>query len=174
MPQSARLSLDMDFHKEGIEMNLKQNLLADHVTHIDLSFYVEVAKGTSVHDTVEKMRVSRRKCALVMDQGKMVGIFTERDILKKAAGHLEVCKQPIETQMTPNPETIPSDLTVIKAIQLMNTKPYRYMPVVNEQGFVVGTLTHYALIKYIGDHFPERIYNLPPEPGRIAQSRAGA
>ena len=155
-------------------MNLKKNLLTDRVTHIDLSFYVEVAKGTSVHDTVEKMRASHRKCALIMDQGKMVGIFTERDILKKAAGNPEACNQPIESLMTPNPDTISSDLTVIEAIQLMNAKPYRYMPVVNEHGFVVGTLTHYALIKYIGDHFPEHIYNLPPEPDRIAQSRAGA
>ena len=48
------------------------------------------------------------------------------------------------------------------------------MPVVNEHGFVVGTLTHYAIIKYISDHFPEHIYNLPPEPDQIAKARAGA
>ena len=155
-------------------MNLKQDLQTEPITHIDLSFYVEVEKGMPVRDVIEKMQASHRKCALVMDRGRMIGIFTERDVLKKTIDGHGVRERPIEELMTPDPETVDADLTVIRALQLMTAKPYRYMPVLNRNGVVIGTLTHYALVKFVSDHFPEEVYNLPPEPNRYAEHRDGA
>ena len=155
-------------------MNLKQSIQTEPVTHIDLSFYVETEKGTEVREVIEKMQASHRKCTLVMDRGKMVGIFTERDILKKVAGAPETLSAPIDALMTPDPKTIDADTTVVHAAQIMTENPYRYMPVMNKSGHVVGTLTHYAIIKFVSDHFPEEIYNLPPEPDQIAKARDGA
>ena len=76
--------------------------------------------------------------------------------------------------MTRNPETISGDASLLDAIQILNEKPYRYLPVLNKEGHIIGTLTHFAVLKYISDHFPEDVYNLPPEPNRFAQSRDGA
>ena len=155
-------------------MNLNQSLRTDSVKHVDLSWYIEVEKGTPVSLTIEKMQASHRKCALVMNQGAMIGIFTAHDIPRRVTDKPEVYDQPIETVMTPNPTTIDADLTVLDAIQVMNKNKYRYMPVVNKKNQVLGTLTHYAIIKYMSDYFPQDIYNLPPEPDQIASSRAGA
>ena len=155
-------------------MDLKYNLQTEPITHLDLSFYVETEKGTEVRDVIEKMQASHRKCALVMARGKMIGIFTERDIMKKVAGHPDALDKPVDALMAPDPKTINADTTVVHAAQIMTSNPYRYMPVVNRTGHVVGTLTHYAIIKYISDHFPEEIYNLPPEPDQIAKARDGA
>lgn len=155
-------------------MDLKATLEKDSVKHIDLSFYIEVEKGTMVFHVIEKMQASHRKCALVMEKGQLVGIFTAHDIARKITGKPEAYKKNIEDLMTPNPETIDAELTVVDAIETMNSKPYRYRPVVNNNGQVLGTLTHYAIIKYISDYFPEEIYNLPPEPDQIAKTRDGA
>ncbi len=155
-------------------MNLKDSLQTSPITHVDLSFYIETQKGTKVRDVLDKMKASHRKCALIMDRGQLIGIFTERDIMKKVAGKPESWDALIETQMTPDPETIDADMTVIRAAQIIASNRYRYMPVVNKGGVVLGTLTYYAIIKFISDYFPEEIYNLPPVPDHFATARAGA
>ena len=43
----------------------------------------------------------------------------------------------------------------------------------NRAGAVIGNLTHYAIIKYLSDHFPESIYNLPPDPEHVSKKRDG-
>lgn len=154
-------------------MKFKETLRSEPVRRIDLSFYVEVRKGTTVAEAIEKMQASHRKCALILDGDKLEGIFTAHDIrdLARASNTL---KQPIESVMTRNPETISGDASLLDAIQILNEKPYRYLPVLNKEGHIIGTLTHFAVLKYISDHFPEDVYNLPPEPNRFAQSRDGA
>ncbi len=154
-------------------MDFKETLRDELVRRVDLSFYVEVQNGTSVADLVEKMQASHRKCALVLEGDRLKGIFTAHDI-RDLAPKSDSLWQPIGTVMTHNPETISGDASLLEAIQILNNKPYRYLPVLNKDGHVIGTLTHYAVLKYISDHFPEEIYNLPPEPDRIAQSRDGA
>ena len=155
-------------------MNLNYSLHNDTVKHVDLSFYVEVQKDNPVDQVIAKMQGSQRKCALVMDQGKLIGIFTAHDIARRVIDQSEVINEPIETIMTPDPLTLQSDTTLIEAIRFMSDKPHRYMPVVDADGRVLGTLTHYAIIKYMSDHFPEEIYNLPPTPDHFASARAGA
>lgn len=155
-------------------MKLKQDLQTEPITRVDLSYYVEVEKGMKVRDVIEKMQASHRKCALVMERSRLAGIFTERDIMKKVAGHVEALDKPIDGLMVSDPETIGADTPVLQAIETMTAKHYRYMPVLGKSGNVIGTLTHYAMVKFVSDYFPEEIYNLPPDPDRFAVSRDGA
>jgi hypothetical protein len=46
--------------------------------------------------------------------------------------------------------------------------------VLDNKGTVIGNLTHYAIVKYLADRFPESVYNLPPEPDRVTSNRDGA
>jgi CBS domain-containing protein len=141
---------------------------------VDLSFYVEVEKGNKVDHVISKMQANQRKCALVMDRGQLMGIFTAHDIARRVIDQPGVANQSIEEIMTSDPLTLNSDVKLIEAIQFMGDKPHRYMPVVDAEGRVLGTLTHYAIIKYMSDHFPEEIYNLPPTPDHFASARDGA
>jgi CBS domain-containing protein len=56
----------------------------------------------------------------------------------------------------------------------MDEKHFRNVPVVNDNGQVIGNLTHHAIIKYLADRFPESVYNLPPDPDRVTSNRDGA
>ncbi len=155
-------------------MELKVDIRTALITQVDLSYYVETEKGTRAGDVLEKMKASHRKCALVMDHGRLVGIFTERDIMKKVARDPQSSDAPIENLMTPNPETIDADTNILDATRVIASNRFRYMPVTNEKGKVLGTLTYYAIIKYICDYFPQEIYNQPPVPDVFAKARAGA
>jgi CBS domain-containing protein len=104
----------------------------------------------------------------------LVGIFTDRDILRRVVDAAETWNHPIEEVMTPTPLTVNSTDSADTALNLMNERHFRNVPVLDETGAVIGNLTHYAIVKYLADHFPESVYNLPPDPDRVARNRDGA
>lgn len=155
-------------------MSLENNLQQEQVIHLDLNRFAAVEIGTSVKETVEKMRNASHHCAIVLDRGSLVGIFTDRDILRKVVDTPDTWNKPIEEVMTYSPITVDSMDPADKALTLMDEKHFRNVPVVDQNGIVIGTLTHHAILKYLADRFPESIYNLPPDPDRHSDNRDGA
>ena len=155
-------------------MSLEHNLQQEQVIHLNLTEFTEVECGTSVKATVEKMRQESHNCAFVTDKGTLVGIFTDRDILRKVVDIPEIWERPIEEVMTAKPLFVNSKDPAVTALDLMDEKRFRNVPVLDDEGAVIGNLTHYAVIKYLADSFPESVYNLPPDPDRVASNRDGA
>lgn len=155
-------------------MSLEYNLRQERVIHLNLTEFTEVESGTSIRATINKMRLENHNCAFITDEGQLTGIFTDRDILRKVVDAAESWDQPIETVMTMAPLTVNSTDPADAALNLMNEKHFRNVPVIDEKGSVIGNLTHYAIIKYLADRFPESVYNLPPEPDRVTRNRDGA
>jgi CBS domain-containing protein len=77
---------------------------------------------------------------LVMDGGSLAGIFTERDILRALSQDFDAPGHPVSHWMTPNPMTIPPELSVEEALDLMLSKGFRHLPV-EDQGSVVGVVS---------------------------------
>ena len=155
-------------------MTLEQNLRQEKVIHLDLKKFTTVETGTSVRETIEKMRRQGHHCAIVIDQDSLTGIFTDRDILRKVVDAPISWDKPIDRVMTASPITVKSNDDADAALAQMDAKHFRNVPVVDQNGEVVGNLTHYAVIKYLADHFPESVYNLPPDPDQISNNRDGA
>jgi CBS domain-containing protein len=155
-------------------MSLEYDLRQEQVIHLNLTEFTEVQIGNSVKSTIEKMRQEDHNCAFITDNGKLVGIFTDRDVLRRVVDVPEIWNHPIEDVMTPHPLTVKSTDPADAALNLMNEKHFRNVPVVDEAGAIVGNLTHYAIIKYLADHFQESVYNLPPDPDRVVRKRDGA
>ena len=155
-------------------MTLESNLKQEKVIHLDLSNFTKVESGTSVRETIEAMRQQAHHCAIVMDSGSLKGIFTDRDILRKVVDVPDTLDQHIDQVMTPTPITVNSSDAADAALALMDSKHFRNVPVVNDKGQIIGNLTHYAIIKYLADRFPESVYNLPPDPDQVTDRRDGA
>ncbi len=155
-------------------MTLEQDLQKKQVIHLDLRNFTAVKTGTSVRETVKRMQVKNRACAVVTDRGCLMGIFTGRDILRKIVDAPETWDKPIDEVMTLSPTTVRSKDRADKALALMDEKHFRNIPVLNDEGYVVGNLTHYAVIKFLSDRFPEEVYNLPPDSEQIVDRRSGA
>jgi len=155
-------------------MSLEQDLRVEKVAHMDLSAYTTVEAGARVSEVVRNMREQGRNCALITQGGRLVGIFTDRDVLRKVADAPETWEQPVSRLMTSGPQTVHPEDEVGRALDLMNAGHYRNMPVVDDQGRVVGNLTQFAIIKFLSDRFPQAIYNLPPAPELAAAARDGA
>ena len=155
-------------------MGLEQDLRAAKVAHMDLTAYVTVPSGARVGEVLNTMQGSRRNCALVTQGDRLIGIFTDRDVLRKVADAPETWEKQVDHLMTPSPQTVRSDDEVGRALDLMNAGHYRNMPVVDDIGRIVGNLTQFAIIKFLSDHFSQAIYNLPPDPDQTAKARDGA
>ena len=88
---------------------------------------------------------------LVVDSdGKLVGILTERDYLKKVVGIVkDYAHQPLRDYMTLDPETVGPDDLLGLVMQKMDIGGYRHLPVVEEDGRPVGLISVRDVIRHL-------------------------
>ncbi|HEY4612710.1 MAG TPA: CBS domain-containing protein [Bacteroidota bacterium] len=135
---------------------------------------VEVRPTHSVADAVALMNQKKVGCVLVTEGGKMVGIFTERDILTRVFGKKDTEKLPVRDVMTAKPEAFQQEDSIAYVLNAMTVGGYRHVPVVDEKGKPVAVLSVKDIMGFIIEHFPEEVLNLPPEPIRKTEQREGA
>ncbi len=137
---------------------------------------VTVPPGTSLAECVRAIqRTGTGDSVFVCDAGgRLVGVLTERDIFGRiVVGHVDLA-QPVESLMTTEPRTLDLDQTIRDAIELMQTGRYRNVPIVDEDGQLVGVVRQVDIIKYLAESFPEELLNLPPRPHqRMRQPEGG-
>lgn len=80
--------------------------------------------------------------AVVDDQGIVAGMFTERDLLEKfVLSGRDPHATPVRELMSPMVEMATLETTPAEALRVMLERHYRHMPVVDEQGKVLGILS---------------------------------
>ena len=123
-----------------------------------------VTESATVHAAVEAMLGRRQAGVLVVDgSGKLIGIFTERDVLMRVVGRrLDPSRTPVGTVMTRNPEALKIRDRVAHALHCMSVAGYRTVPIVDDAGRPIGVITASDVIRWLGDLFPEAVLNLPP------------
>jgi CBS domain-containing protein len=149
------------------------NLRTETVGHIDTVVPMCVEPHRTIREVLELLRAERRGSTCICREGKLVGIFTERDALQLMADGADL-DVPIERVMTQNPATISASDTVETAIATMSLGGYRRLPVLDEKGRPVGLLKVSAILHYLVQHFPNFVYTLPPHPDAAVQHREGA
>ncbi len=60
------------------------------------------------------------------------------------------------------------------AIRTMSVGGYRRLPVVDDQNRPVGMVNVADIVHYLCEHFPQAVYNLPPESQPAMHGREGA
>jgi len=121
---------------------------------------VTVDLRDTVDSAIRIMQDRRIGCVLVVTRGRLAGIFTERDVLTKILRKgLDPAKLPVETCMTPEPETLREDDSVACAVNRMHLGGYRHLPIVDEQGAPVGVISVRDVIDELAMLFPEEVLN---------------
>ena len=95
----------------------------------------------TVGEAARLMKQNKYGAVMVVENGKLVGIFTERDALFRvvAEGRNAQIIQ-LANVMTRNPQTIHPDRPFVEALQLMHASGFRHVPVV-EDGRPVGMVS---------------------------------
>jgi len=112
--------------------------------------------------------------------GKLLGIFTERDALRCMAAASsggdqgKVMQQPVSAVMSTEITSLQADASTGEAIKTMSQGGYRHLPILADDGKPTSMETVYGIVRYLVDHFPQTIYNLPPNPRPMTSEREGA
>lgn len=97
--------------------------------------------GTTVCQAAQLMAEGGTGAVLVVDEGQLVGIFTERDaVFRVIARGLDTAATRLAQVMTASPHTISPELSFGQALQLMHRHRIRHLPVV-EDGKPVGIVS---------------------------------
>lgn len=115
----------------------------------------------SVYSAIELMADKRVGALLVVDQGRLVGVISERDYARKVI----LCGRSsrdtfIREIMTPSPIAIECDTSVEEAMRIMTENRIRHLPVVNSEGHVAGVLSLGDLVNWIVTTQDETIAHL--------------
>lgn len=126
-----------------------------------------------VRTAVATMQEGSRSCVLAVEDGRLAGIFTERDVMTKCMDEGFDWDQPLNaTVMTREPRTIASNRTIAEAIMLMQQHHYRTLPVMTG-GSVVGLVRLGDLLRHLAEEYPEDVLNLPPRPHQVMERPEG-
>lgn len=102
---------------------------------------IEVAPEDSLGEVAERMTALNMGAAAVKDFGRLVGIITERDLLKAMAERVHTSEARVRQWMTEDPVTASSDTDVEEAAETMLEHGFRHLPVVDDNGLVVGLVS---------------------------------
>ncbi|KUO81133.1 MAG: CBS domain-containing protein [Vulcanisaeta sp.] len=75
------------------------------------------------------------------EEGKVIGVFTERDLVRVVANNEDVNSLTVGDVMTKNIIVVETDASLIKAVHIMAKHNIRHLPVVDEGGKVVGIIS---------------------------------
>lgn len=154
-------------------MSLEQELQSEQVAHLDLSGFCRMAAGTKVRDVLAQMRQEGHNVCLVTSSDKLVGILTDRDILRKVVADPETLEAAVDDVMTSDPVTIEPQTTAIEALTLMDEHRFRNLPVISEKGEIVGDMTHQAFIHFLAARYPVEVLNRPPRADQFPRKQEG-
>lgn len=141
-------SLDIPSAKDG----LQQVLVETPLREVGLLPPNIVAPGDSVLEAVRLMQKTRHGSVLVVENGKLVGIFTERDVLDRLAGEeVDLARLPVQVVMTPKPQYLGEDDALAFAVHRMAVGHYRHIPVLRD-GHPIGFVSIRGVLKFLYSH----------------------
>ncbi len=142
----------------GLELSaseMERSISAHPVSVLVPRRQVTVAASTHVREAVHCMVENGIGCLLVEEEGEVVGIFTERDVLNRILPDVSVLSAPVSEFMTPAPVSIDEKDSVAFAMHTMNLGGYRHLPISRDGGRVIGIISARDLLRFLSVRFAD-------------------
>ena len=109
---------------------------------------ISVARATTVMEAVELMAAARIGSVLVVDDGRLAGIFSERDVmLRVVLEHRDPRKTRVEEVMTSPVHAISTRTNGDEALKIMVQEHIRHLPIVDERGRAQAIVSMRSLLQ---------------------------
>ena len=146
---------------------------------------VTIDANDSMQAALALMKKSDIRMLPVVKKGKLVGIVTDRDLKRASASDATtldvhellylISKIKVQDIMTKNPITVPQNFTVEETAEVLLTNKISGVPVVDQNGDIVGTITQTDLFRVIisltgvGTRGIQFAFQLEDRPGSIKE-----
>lgn len=156
--QTGRLSLEVDeayvdeIEREPEPTTLVQDrLIEETIAALSPNAPITVDVSASLAKAVHQMNMHRIGCLLVTDsQDKLVGIFTEQDVLHRVVGLVENLETAvIADYMTPNPIALTANLPIAQALHEMHVHGFRHLPLVDDEHRPEGIVSFRDVVHHL-------------------------
>ena len=144
----------LDIPSADASEGLARSVMAANLSQLDQEQTISVAPDTPALEVAQLMKDSHSGCALVLDGAKLVGIFTEHDVLLKMTESAAESDLPspkdarVKDLMSPDPETLNEKDSVAEALNKMSLGRYRHIPFRKSDGsYAVASIK--SVLKYI-------------------------
>jgi CBS domain-containing protein len=142
---------------------VERDLLRDRVGSLTSRSPVTVQSTASVRDVLKTLTRHSVGCAIVVQDGQLVGIFSERDaLLKLGTDAARLGDRPVREFMTAKPKTLRSDAKIAFAVHHMDQGGFRHLPIVNEANEPVGVVSVRDILGYVAERMG--VESLVPSP----------
>lgn len=112
-----------------------------------------VSPKTTVAEAVQKMYAHEIACLLVIEQGKLVGLFTIRDVLNEVAEDYGAKQDlPLSEVMTTSPVFAYEDDASGAVLSVMAASGYRHVPVLDGQQAAIGVVSPQRILNFLLAH----------------------
>jgi CBS domain-containing protein len=120
-----------------------------------------IAPDATVLDAVHAMTDRQVGAATVLDGGKVMGVISERDVMQRVVGAgLDARATRVSQVMSSPAVTIPIHTSVGAAAELMRRHHIRHVPVVDDDGALVGMIALRYLLYDLLDEMERKVTDL--------------
>lgn len=147
-------NLDYDFEQTIVDELLRTKLDSSTFQRPlkELPCYSPIAFNSNAKllDAINTLNSKNIGALVVLEDRKLVGIFSERDFLRRVVGKIRYWEElSIKEVMTPMPMYLGPDDTILNAITLMTEGSYRHLPLVNEEGDVLTLISMKDILSWL-------------------------
>ncbi len=146
----------------------------DPISSLGLPSPVSIGRDASVGAALAAVQQHGQGYVLVVENGKPVGIMSEREVLMRIVARDVKYAENVDTYMSHAPETLTSKEPIATAIRMMNEGGERNIPIVDGSGRAVAVLRTIDIIRFLAEAFPAQLLNLPPRPHQMIADSEGA
>ena len=167
-----------DKPKDRIE-SFDAELLQESVVALPVRPPLIFSVSDSTTEAMRAMQRDHRGCVVVTDDGtgasKLVGIFTERDVLLRIVDRgKNPATLPLSEVMTPEPEVLSVRSTVAFALNKMCVGGFRHVPIVDDEHRPVLVVSVRDVVEFLVEAFPREVLTLPVDSDIMLKAREGA
>jgi 2-oxoglutarate ferredoxin oxidoreductase subunit beta len=150
------LELDEEYVDELDKTREAPNKMQDYLEKAHISILnpkapIMVERQTSLANSIRLMTRHNIGCLLVTDEdGRLVGIFTERDVLNRVACQVgDLTHTHIVEFMTPDPFALTAETPIKHALHLMSVHGFRHLPLVDENYKPEGVISFRDVVHHL-------------------------
>ena len=121
-------------------LDYRGRLLGERLEELEPAAPLVLGAETPVADAIARMHADAIDCVLVTDEGRVVGIFTDRDAVLKVAG-TRADNRSLRDVMTRDPVVLRHNDPIAVAINKMAVGGFRHIPIVDGGGLPTGVVS---------------------------------